>query len=125
MEKLLDAHDKELSGFHRQVYEYCAKVPKGKVTTYKELAKAVGRPQAVRAVGSALRRNPFAPAVPCHRVVASDRSLGGFQGSTQAGGCCLKRKLALLREEGVRFLDGAPSKKPKVAEECVHTFASA
>ena len=65
-----------LREFDRKVYEYCSRVPRGTVTTYKELAKAIGSPKAFRAVGSALRKNPFAPTVPCHRVVAADRSLG-------------------------------------------------
>lgn len=75
----------------------------GKVTTYKELAKAIGHPGAFRAVGTALRKNPFAPTVPCHRVVASNLSLGGFQGSKDPNGPNLKRKVRMLKEEGVHI----------------------
>mmetsp|Transcript_16781 Transcript_16781/g.37246 ORF Transcript_16781/g.37246 Transcript_16781/m.37246 type:complete len:88 (+) Transcript_16781:275-538(+) len=68
----------QLSDFDRSVYECCYNVPKGKVTTYKQISLAIGRPGAFRAVGSSLKRNPLAPEVPCHRVVATDRSLGRF-----------------------------------------------
>lgn len=66
----------------------------GKVCTYKELAKKVGSPNAVRAVGSALRNNPFAPKVPCHRVVASDRSLG----MTITFRCAIFRQFCLFKK---------------------------
>lgn len=69
---------KEITAFQQKVYKACSAIPKGKVCTYKELAKKIGSPKAVRAVGSALKNNPFAPKVPCHRVVASDRSLGAL-----------------------------------------------
>jgi len=84
--------------FQKAVWEAARKVPKGKVTTYAAIAKLVGRPKAVRAVGNALNKNPYAPAVPCHRVVKSDGSLGGF-----AGG--VKKKKFLLEKEGVRISD--------------------
>ena len=61
--------------------------------TYAQVAVAIGKPKAVRAVGNALNRNPFAPAVPCHRVVRSDGTIGGF-----ASGAAMKRRL--LRKEG-------------------------
>ncbi|MBS3176238.1 MGMT family protein [Candidatus Woesearchaeota archaeon] len=84
-----------ITEFQKKVYTLCRKVPKGKVTTYKEIGKAVGkRGQIYRAVGVALNKNPFAPKVPCHRVVASGGSLGGF-----AFG--LKKKIQLLKKEGV------------------------
>jgi methylated-DNA-[protein]-cysteine S-methyltransferase len=71
----------------------------GKVATFSILAAAIKSPRAVRAVGTALRKNPYAPEVPCHRVVASDLSLGGFQGSK--GDITLKRKIEMLVKEGV------------------------
>lgn len=70
------------------------KVPAGKVITYGRLAKLINHPKAYRAVGSAMHKNPFAPEVPCHRVVKSGGELGGF-----AKG--IKRKIQLLKREGV------------------------
>jgi O-6-methylguanine DNA methyltransferase len=61
--------------------QMCSAIPKGRVTTYGDMAKALSPPSCARAVGQAMRRNPFAPKVPCHRVVASDLKLGGFKGS--------------------------------------------
>ena len=89
--------------FQRRVYEALLAVPPGTVTTYGRLARAIGCGSA-QAVGQALRRNPFAPAVPCHRVIAADLRLGGFAGET--GGEELLRKQNLLAAEGVRFRDG-------------------
>ncbi len=89
--------------FRRRVYEALLAVPKGKVTTYGRLAEAIGCGSA-QAVGQALRHNPFAPEVPCHRVIAADLTLGGFAGETD--GEELERKRALLASEGVRFQDG-------------------
>jgi methylated-DNA-[protein]-cysteine S-methyltransferase len=86
--------------FQTKVYEACRRIPRGKVSTYGSLARGIGCGSA-QAVGQALRRNPFAPEVPCHRVVASDRAIGGFSG--QRGGAEIHRKVALLREEGVGF----------------------
>lgn len=83
--------------FNDKVYRLCRKIPKGKVSTYKELANALGT-KAYRAVGQAMRRNPYAPEVPCHRVVASDGSLGGFDGKWTTS----RKKIALLKDEGVK-----------------------
>jgi len=91
------------TAFQARVYDTLRKVPRGQVTTYKELATAVGC-GSPRAVGQALKRNPHAPEVPCHRVIASDLTIGGFQGKT--GGASIRRKLALLEKEGVRFENG-------------------
>ena len=87
------------SAFRRAVYAALCRVPVGQVTTYGALARAVGC-RSPRAVGQALRHNPFAPRVPCHRVVAADLSLGGFNGQRQ--GPELERKRQLLQAEGVR-----------------------
>jgi len=78
--------------FQRQVYEATRAIPRGKVATYGQIAKAIGRPNSQRAVGQALNRNPTAIVIPCHRVVASD-GLGGF-------GNDLHWKKDLLRLEG-------------------------
>ncbi len=71
------------------------KIPKGKVKTYKEVAKGIKMPKSARAVGNACGKNPYAPKVPCHRVIRSDGKLGGFSSS---GGQNHKRKL--LKKEG-------------------------
>lgn len=86
--------------FSDKVYSLCKKIPKGKVSTYKEIAIAL-HTKAYRAVGQALRRNPYAPVVPCHRVVASDGSLGGFGGETK--GRNIQKKIRLLEKEGIRI----------------------
>jgi O-6-methylguanine DNA methyltransferase len=80
--------------FAQRVWAVCARVPRGCVVTYGDIARALGCPGAARAVGAALGRNPYAPAVPCHRVVGSTGKLTGF-----AGG--LAKKAALLRQEGL------------------------
>ena len=84
--------------FHRAVYETLCAVPRGRVTTYGDLAHAMGT-NAYRAVGQALRCNPCAPHVPCHRVIASDGRIGGFNGAT--AGTQIARKIRLLADEGV------------------------
>ena len=79
--------------FNQKVWALCARVPEGKVTTYGEIARAL-KCKAYRAVGNALNKNPYAPAVPCHRVVGSTGALTGF-----ASG--LAKKKALLAKEGL------------------------
>ena len=86
--------------FSEAVWKLCSKIPRGKVTTYKEIATAL-HTKAYRAVGNSLKNNPFAPTVPCHRVVASDGTLGGYNGRLNS-----KKKISLLKKEGVRFIDG-------------------
>ncbi len=81
--------------FNEKCYQLLKKVPKGKVTTYKALAHALNS-KAYRAVGQAMRANPYAPKVPCHRVINSDGKLGGF-----ASG--IKNKIALLKKEGIEI----------------------
>lgn len=91
--------DVDLSGitpFQRRVLEETRKVPRGQVSTYAEIARRIGQPKAVRAVGQALRNNPIPIVVPCHRVIASDGSLGGYGGEMRS-----KRKVQLLQLEGV------------------------
>ena len=80
--------------FSQRVWALTARIPAGSVTTYGQIARALGRPHAARAVGQALHRNPYSPRVPCHRVVAADGALTGF-----AAGIAAKRRL--LSREGV------------------------
>ena len=82
--------------FTEKVYELTRKIPRGKVTTYGEIAKAIGKPDSARAVGQALRHNPFAPKVPCHRIIASSGDLHGFAGKFRN-----PEKARMLREEGI------------------------
>ena len=84
--------------FQLKVWNYLKKIPRGKVKTYSEVAKSIGRPLAVRAVASAIGKNPLAPQIPCHRVIRSDGSLGGYSGK---GG--IKTKRLLLKKEGITF----------------------
>lgn len=86
--------------FQKRVWKITRSIPKGRISTYKEVAFALGT-NAFRAVGNALRCNPDAPATPCHRVVASDGSLGGYNGEMNSG-----KKVELLRSEGVRVIEG-------------------
>lgn len=99
-------NDPNLTSFQRKVYEAVSKIPPGKVVTYKNLALSV-HCKSSQAVGQALRRNPYAPIVPCHRVVKSDLTMGGFFGHTT--GKPLERKMELLRDEGV-CVDSASGK---------------
>jgi methylated-DNA-[protein]-cysteine S-methyltransferase len=93
-----------------KTYELLRTVPKGKVTTYKALAHALGT-TAYRAIGQFMRNNPYSfetcpersRRIPCHRVVASDGKLGGFMG--KKSGDELDKKIALLRDEGVTVVD--------------------
>jgi len=77
------------------VYRIISRIPRGKVSTYKEVARSMGL-KSCRLIGRALALNPDAPAVPCHRIVKSDGSVGGYSGP---GGIPAKEKL--LRKEGV------------------------
>ena len=89
--------------FQQRVYDVVAGIPRGRVATYKDIAARLGC-GSPRAVGQALRRNPFAPKVPCHRVISASLAIGGFQG--EAEGVAVRRKLKLLEGEGVRFSQG-------------------
>jgi methylated-DNA-[protein]-cysteine S-methyltransferase len=90
----------QVTEFQKRVYAATRRIPRGKVTTYKSLAQAIGCGSS-QAVGQALSVNPFAPEVPCHRVIRSDLTIGGFSG--QVEGPEIEDKKALLLEEGVRF----------------------
>ncbi len=92
-----------LTSFQSRVYDATRKIPRGRVSTYADVAVTIGC-RCPRAVGQALRCNPFAPEVPCHRVIRSDLTIGGFAGQTD--GAKIRKKLRLLKQEGVRFKDG-------------------
>jgi len=90
------------------VYDHVRKIPVGKVTTYKDICDALGT-GSPRSVGSALRNNPFAPFVPCHRIIASNHFIGGFDGEwrgkidmndTKSN---VQKKIRMLAKEGVGF----------------------
>jgi len=91
-----------ITEFQKTVYEICKNIPKGKVTTYKILAEKL-RTKAYRAVGRALRCNPYAPKVPCHRVVKNDGSIGGFSGNLNPNSREVKKKIKMLRIENVKI----------------------
>ena len=84
--------------FQLKVWSYLKKIPRGSVKTYSQVAKAIRKPLAVRAVANAIGKNPYAPKIPCHRVIRSDGSLGGYSGK---GG--VKTKRFLLKKEGIRL----------------------
>ena len=84
--------------FQRKIWTYLRKIPRGNGKTYSQVAKAIGKPLAVRAVANAIGKNPYAPKIPCHRVIRSDGSLGGYSGK---GG--VKTKKFLLKKEGIRL----------------------
>ncbi len=94
-QKVLSSRD--ITEFQRKVYLELLNVPLGETISYGELAKRIGC-RSAQAVGQALRRNPFAPEVPCHRVISSNGSLCGFNG--QREGEMIDKKRALLEEEG-------------------------
>ena len=82
--------------FQLKVWNYLKKIPRGSVKTYTQVAKGIGKPLAVRAVANAIGKNPYAPRIPCHRVIRSDGSLGGYSGK---GG--IETKKLLLKREGI------------------------
>jgi len=105
---------KTITKFEEKVYSACRKIPRGRVSTYSEIARVIGKPKGARAVGNALNKNPFAPVstrgdirsstrggpkVPCHRVVRSDGMIGGFAGGP-------RKKASILKKEGIKVEKG-------------------
>ena len=80
--------------FQIRVWKYLKTIPKGKIKTYKQVAIGINRPKAARAVANACGKNPYAPRIPCHRVIRTDGGLGGYSGK---GG--IKTKIRLLKAE--------------------------
>lgn len=96
--------------FSQKCYELLLKIPKGKVTTYKEMAHALNT-RAYRAVGNAMNKNPHPITVPCHRVVGSKGELTGYNGG-------LPKKIALLKKEGLKIKNN----KIQNLEKHLHKF---
>ena len=86
------------SKFQIKVWKYLKNIPKGKVKTYKQVAMGINMPKSARAVANACAKNPYAPKIPCHRVIRSDGGLGGYSGK---GG--IKSKKKLLKREGFQL----------------------
>ena len=107
-DEIMEGHLSKGMSFNEKVWAICARVPKGKVTTYAAIARKLGT-VAYRAVGNAMNKNPYAPGVPCHRVVGSDGSLTGF-----AAG--IEKKKRLLKAEGVVFVNGKVDLKKSSVE---------
>jgi len=84
----------KLTPFQRAVLLECSRIPPGRTKSYSQVARAIGKPRAARAVGNALAKNPLAPLIPCHRVVKADGTAGGY--SARGGS---RRKLLLLANE--------------------------
>lgn len=93
---------KEAMKLADRVYQLLLTVPAGKVTTYKQIGQALGT-RGWRAIGQILRCNPNAPKVPCHRVVSSNGTLGGFMGKRT--GIEIAKKTELLKSEGIQVVD--------------------
>jgi methylated-DNA-[protein]-cysteine S-methyltransferase len=104
-----------LPAFSVETMETVRKIPRGSVSTYKNIARAMGQPLAMRAVGNVMARNPFVLVVPCHRVVKSDLSIGKY-----AMGAEVKRKL--LEREGVKLSYDPEKKSYRVHESCLYKF---
>jgi methylated-DNA-[protein]-cysteine S-methyltransferase len=81
-----------------KAWDYLREIPRGSIKTYSQVAKAIGKPLAARAVANAIGKNPYPLKIPCHRVIRSDGSLGGYSGK---GG--VKTKRFLLKKEGIRL----------------------
>jgi methylated-DNA-[protein]-cysteine S-methyltransferase len=99
------------TNFEQKVYQALLKIPRGRVTTYQLLGRFLGC-RSAQAIGQALKRNPFAPQIPCHRVIRSDLTLGGYLGKSQ--GHSTKKKKLLLKEEGVLFDPKGVLQNPKL-----------
>jgi methylated-DNA-[protein]-cysteine S-methyltransferase len=102
--------------FANKVYAYVRTIPKGKISTYKQVAVAIGSPNASRAVGTALKNNPFAPEVPCHRVVKSNFEVGSFFGISNS-----QSKVEILTQEGIQIVDGKISSKAGYRQKILFT----
>ena len=89
--------NKKITKFENSVYQAIKNIPKGRVSTYKEVAQYI-KTNGYRAVGNALNKNPFAPVIPCHRIIRSNGEIGGFASGTD-------KKIKLLKKEGIKIKD--------------------
>ncbi len=87
-----------MENFTTKIYSVASQIPKGKVATYKQIARLAGNSKAARAVGTAMRKNPDMKIVPCHRVVGSDGTMHGY-----SAGQGIKTKIEMLKKEGIDF----------------------
>ena len=97
-----EKRDRErLTPFRMKALAACAAIPRGRVASYGDIARRIG--SCARAIGGAMRHNPLAPTVPCHRIVAASGEIGGFSGVWDAAAPSCLRKRDILTKEGVRF----------------------
>jgi len=94
--KLLSFSSRDLTPFAKKVYKAVLRIPLGEVRSYKWVAKKIGEPEASRAVGQALKRNPWPLIIPCHRVICSKGGLGGYSSGRK------KKKILLDLEKQIR-----------------------
>lgn len=90
---------RKINDFQYKVYKAVSKIPVGQTRSYKWVAKQIGRPLSYRAVGQALKANPYTVVIPCHRVINSNGSLGGY-----SRGLALKKKLLKIEKAHTRFM---------------------
>lgn len=90
---------KQISSFRKKVFNVVGKITKGKTTTYREVAEKIGHPKAWRAVGNVLNKNPNSKTIPCHRVIKSNKKIGGYRDGP-------RKKAYLLKKEGVIIRKG-------------------
>ena len=86
------------TSFQKKVWKELIKIPYGETRSYKEIAIAIGHPQSARAIANACAKNPYAPIVPCHRVIRSDGNLGGYSAE---GGTKKKKELLIIESQNV------------------------
>ena len=86
------------TSFQKKVWKELTKIPYGETRSYKEIAIAIGHPQSARAIANACAKNPYAPIVPCHRVIRSDGNLGGYSAE---GGTKKKKELLIIESQNV------------------------
>jgi O-6-methylguanine DNA methyltransferase len=99
-EDIIGAKNISASPFYKKIYFMVAQIPKGRVASYGDVAKALGKPNAARAVGTAMARNQDTDHVPCHRVVKSDGTVGFYAGGPTGS----PKKMEILKTEGIEFI---------------------
>ncbi len=92
----MQENKRKITKFQKKVFNEVKKIKKGKVKTYKQIAEKLNT--SPRAIGQALKRNPYAPIVPCHRVISSTGEVGGYSGVWNSN-----KKIKMLKKEGVNI----------------------